>query len=81
MKRKNPFEGKTLMYAARALGFCAKGYRIYLLRDDADLVGRITAEDYELGRILVARPELKHCRVISAEEYYGVRIFRVRQPV
>lgn len=78
---KNQFEGKTLMYAARELGFCAKGYRVYILQGDDDRTGRRVAEDYELGRILTAHTELKHCRVISYEEYYGIVIFRVRFPV
>jgi hypothetical protein len=78
---KSIFEGKTLMYAARALGFRQKGYRVYILQDEEDRIGRRAAEDYELKRILRIHPEFKHFRVISAEEYYGIQIFRVRQPV
>ena len=78
---QNQFDGKTLMYAAMALGVCRNGYRVYLLQDKDDRTGCRVAEDYELGRILVAYPALKHCCVISYEEYYGIRIFRVRCPV
>ena len=63
-KRKRPkmenrsFEGKTLTYAARALGFRHRGYRIFLLRDEGDQVGQRIAEDYDLNRILRDHPEL-----------------------
>lgn len=66
------------MHAARHLGTCWKGYRVYLLRDKTDQIGKLVAEDYDLSRILAAHQELKHCRVISYEDYYGIRIFLVR---
>lgn len=80
--KESRFEGKTLMYAARTTGFRHKGYRIYLLQGEDDRNGLRVAEDYELTRILQDHPELKHFRVISAEEYYGIQIFRVasREP-
>ena len=71
--------GKTLGYAARKLGFWAKGYRVYRLRDESDRDGVMLAEDYELGRIIQGHPGLNRSRVAAYEEYYGIRIFRVRE--
>lgn len=71
--------GKTLGYAARKLGFWAKGYRVYRLRDESDRDGVMLAEDYELGRIIQGHPGLNRSRVAACEEYYGIRIFRVRE--
>ncbi len=71
--------GKTLMHAARLLGFWRGGYRVVLLGSADDAVGRRVAEDFELGRILRQQPALKRCRVVSAEVYYGLRVLRVRE--
>ncbi len=71
--------GYTLGYAARSYGFRAKGYRVYMLRDEGDSQGAKIAEDYELGRILRLHPELRRCRVASMEDYFGMLIFRVKE--
>ena len=70
--------GKTLGYLARSSGFRAKGYRVYLSAGNDDDIGVLAAEDYELKRILRQHPELRHCRVYEAEDYYGTVIYRVR---
>lgn len=71
--------GYTLGHAARTCGFRAKGYRVYMLREEGDSTGVKLAEDYELGRILRLHPELRRCRVASLEDYFGMLIFRVRE--
>ena len=77
---KDKLIGKTLGYAARKMGFWAKCYRVYRLRDESDRDGVRIAEDYELKRILFEHPELRRCRIASYEEYYDIRILRVREP-
>lgn len=77
---KDKLIGKTLGYAARKMGFWAKTYRVYRLRDESDRDGVRIAEDYELKRILFEHPELRRYRIASYEEYYEIRILRVREP-
>lgn len=72
--------GKTLGYAARTPGLYAKSYRVYLLRDESDRYGAMIAEDFDLKRILRSRKGLNRSRIVSSEDYYGIRIFRVREP-
>ena len=70
---------KTLGYAARSPGLYAKRYRVYLLRDENDRYGTMIAEDYDLQRIIRSRKGLNRGRIVSCEDYYGIRIFRVRE--
>lgn len=70
----------TLGWAARECGFRRQGYRVYMLRNQADTDGQLIAHDYELSRILRDHPELRRCRVAKQEDYYGITIFRVRRP-
>lgn len=77
--RKSAALGKTLGYAAR-LGLWAKRYRVYVLRDGDDRDGAQAAEDSDLRRILRQLPELRRARIAACEDYYGMLIFRVRDP-
>ena len=72
-------KGKTLGYAARTPGYYAKSYRVYLLRDDGDRYGTMIAEDYDLQRIIRSRKGLNRSRIVSCEDYYSIRVFRVRE--
>ncbi len=71
--------GKTLGYAARTPSLCAKRYRVYLLRDEGDRYGAMIAEDYDLQRIIRSHKGLNRSRIVDCEDYYGIRIFRVRE--
>ena len=77
---KDKLIGKTLGWAARKMGFWAKWYRVYRLRDENDRDGQRIGEDHELKRILFEHPEMRRCRIASYEEYYDIRILRVREP-
>lgn len=77
---KDKLIGKTLGYVARKMGFWAKTYRVYRLRDESDRDGVRIAEDYELKQILFENPELRLYRIASYEEYYEIRILRIREP-
>ena len=48
---------KMLKTEARRAAFRPKGCRVYILRDETDNTGRLAAEDYELGRILLSGRE------------------------
>ena len=76
---KSSFIGKTLRTAARKCGFSREGYRVYLLREQNDQDGVLAARDYELCRIGREHPKLGGCVIVHYEEYYGIRIFRVRE--
>lgn len=71
--------GYTLETAANFCALRNKGYRVYLLRGDADSTGVKLAEDYALSFILHKHPELARCRIVYAEDYFGMQIFRVRE--
>ena len=77
--QEEKLRGKTLGYAARTPGTYAKSYRVYLLRDENDRDGVKIAEEYDLKRIIQSRPGLNRSRIVSCEDYYGIRIFRVRE--
>ena len=72
------FIGKTLGYTARFFGFHQARYRVYVLDGQDACGGSLAAEDYELKRIVQMHPDLKGHRIASIEDYYGIRIFRVR---
>ena len=71
--------GYTLEIAAHFFGLRHKGYRVYMLQGEDDSTGVKLAEDYALSYILHKRPELAGCRIVSAEDYFGMQIFRGRE--
>lgn len=77
--QEEKLKGKTLGYAARTPGTYAKSYRVYLLCDESDRDGVMLAEEYDLKRIIQTHPGLNRSRIVSCEEYFGIRIFRVRE--
>lgn len=72
-------QGKTLGYISRRHSFHIKGWRIFSLRDKHDTTGTQIATEFDLKRVLRERPALKRAKVISAEDYYGVILLRVRE--
>lgn len=74
-----PKFGLTLGYAARTTPLKRAGYRIFILDGKKDDTGRLAASGYELRQILWAHPELKRCRVVKVEDYFGETILRVKE--
>lgn len=79
MNPKN-YIGRTLEDLAACTGVNHYGWRVFLLRDDKDDIGKQVGADYNLRLILYRNKKLRRCVVKIAYDYYGEYILRVIDP-
>ncbi len=71
--------GKTLEEVLKDGNFSFyKGVAVFILKDEDDTIGDMTAEDISLRQILINRPELRTAVVASHNDFFGESVFRVR---
>lgn len=56
------------------------GFIVFRLQGPEDTVGKKIIQDYTICSILNRVPSLSECEIISAEDYYGTFVLRVRSP-
>ena len=72
--------GKTLDDLAQRTGHIRGGCEVYLLAGPGDTEGWPIDKGHYIRDIVRAHPDMRHCFVKYAQDYYGVCILRVIQP-